>query len=74
MEVAAVWAAIEQVAPRDRIAAAVAVVDGLVPDDDVSIDAAVRILIADRYRVVRPFLIGLCELRMPLRKLAPTDK
>ena len=56
VDVAAVWAAIERVAPRAQIAGALATVEELVPDDDGSAEAAMRVVLAERYRTVRPFL------------------
>jgi TnpA family transposase len=58
---AAVWAAIERVAPRAQIAGALATVEELVPDDDGSAEAAMRVVLAERYRTVRPFLGLLAE-------------
>ena len=56
LDVAAAWAAIERIASRDEVDGAVAVVEELVPDDDLTADAAMRGALADRYRTVRPFL------------------
>ena len=56
LDVAAAWAAIERIASRDEVDGAVAVVEELVPDDDLTADAAMRVALADRYRTVRPFL------------------
>jgi hypothetical protein len=61
VDVAAVWAAIERVAPRAQIAGALATVEELVPDDDGSAEAAMRVVLAERYRTVRPFLGLLAE-------------
>ncbi len=63
VDVAAAWAAIEQVAPRDQVAGAVAVVEELVPDDDAG--AEMRAELATRYGVVRPFLVLLAQV-LPL--------
>jgi hypothetical protein len=51
--VADAWRAVEQVAPRDRVREAAAVVGELVPDDSAG-EAAMRAALAGRYRVVRP--------------------
>jgi TnpA family transposase len=56
LDVAAVWAAIEKIAPREQVAGAVATVTELVPHDDASADVALRVALAERYRTVRPFL------------------
>lgn len=61
VDVAAVWAAIEAIAPRGQIAGALATVEELVPDDDGSAAAAMRVALAERYRTVRPFLGLLAE-------------
>ena len=58
--VADAWRAVEQVAPRDRVREAAAVVGELVPDDSAG-EAAMRAALAGRYRVVRPFLVLLSE-------------
>ena len=58
--VADVWRAVEEVAPRDRVREAAAVVGELVPDDSAG-EAAMRAALAGRYRVVRPFLVLLAE-------------
>jgi hypothetical protein len=50
--VADAWRAVEQVAPRDRVREAAAVVGELVPDDSAG-EAAMRAALAGRYRVVR---------------------
>lgn len=55
LDVAAVWAALEQVAARDRIIHAVAKVDELVPDDT-GADGATREQMTRRFRTVAPFL------------------
>ncbi|WP_035952069.1 Tn3 family transposase [Parafrankia sp. EUN1f] len=56
VDVAAAWAAVEAVAPRERVAGAIAVVEELVPDDDGSAEVAMRVALAERYRTVRSFL------------------
>ncbi len=50
------WEAIKRAAARDQIANALATVGELVPDDDGSADAAMRVELGERYRTVRPFL------------------
>jgi len=55
LDVAAAWEAVERVASRERVRAAVAVVEDLVPDDDAD-EAAMRQTLAGKYGVVRPFL------------------
>jgi TnpA family transposase len=56
LDVAALWAAVERVAPRSIVAEAIDLVDELVPDDDGSADSAMRAALAGRYNTVRPFL------------------
>jgi hypothetical protein len=65
LDVAAAWAAVEQVADRETVLGAVAVVEDLVPDDEAG-EATMREILAGRYRVVRPFLELLAEAA-PLR-------
>ncbi|GAT70050.1 transposase [Planomonospora sphaerica] len=60
VEVAAAWRAVEQIAPREQLLAAVAQVEELVPDDSAG-QAALRAHLATRYGVVRPFLVLLAE-------------
>ena len=55
LDVASVWAALEQVAARDRIVDAVAKVAELVPDDT-GADGAMREQMTRRFRTVAPFL------------------
>jgi len=50
------WTAVERVASRAEVTAAVAVVDELARDDEGGADAAARSALADRYRTVRPFV------------------
>jgi len=61
VDVTKVWVVIEQVAPRQQITRAVATVEELVPDDDGSAEVAMRVVLAERYRTVRPFLALLAE-------------
>jgi TnpA family transposase len=65
VDVAAAWAAVETVAPRDQVVVAVAVVEELVPDDGAG-EAAMREALAGKYNVVRPFLELLAEV-LPLQ-------
>jgi hypothetical protein len=53
-----VWSMLAEIAPRDKITAAMAVVDTLVPDDDWP---AERKALTSRYKTVRPFLALLGE-------------
>jgi len=55
VEVAAAWAALEQVASRDQIVAAVSIVSELVPDPT-GAEGAMREQMVRRYRTVAPFL------------------
>ena len=61
LDVAALWAAVERVAPRAVVVDAIALVEELVPDDDGSADSAMRAALAGRYNTVRPFLALLGE-------------
>jgi hypothetical protein len=56
LDVAALWAAVERIAPRAVVAGAIDLVEELVPDDDGSADSAMRAALAGRYNAVRPFL------------------
>lgn len=56
LDVAALWAVIEKIAPREQITGALDTVTALVPDGDTGADVAVRMALAERYRTVRPFL------------------
>jgi hypothetical protein len=60
LDVTAAWTAVEQVAPREDVLSAVAVIEELVPDDAAE-DAAMREALTARYGVVRPFLELLAE-------------
>jgi hypothetical protein len=55
LDVTAAWSAVEQVARREDVLGAVAVVEELVPDDAAK-DAVMREALTARYGVVRPFL------------------
>ena len=59
--VAALWSAVEQIAPRAIVAEAIDLVEQLVPDDDGSADSAMRAALVGRYNTVRPFLTLLGE-------------
>ncbi|MFJ1751833.1 hypothetical protein [Kitasatospora sp. NPDC088134] len=61
LDVAALWAAVEEAVPRTAVAGAVATVETLVPEDDGSAEAAMREKRAQRYNTVRPFLSLLGE-------------
>jgi TnpA family transposase len=61
LDVAALWAAVERIAPRAVVVDAIDLVEELVPDDDGSADSAMRAALAGRYNTVRPFLTLLGE-------------
>ncbi len=61
LDVAALWAAVEEAVPRTAVAGAVATVEALVPEDDGSAEAAMREKPTLRYNTVRPFLALLGE-------------
>lgn len=61
VDVAALWAALEEVAPRAVMSSAAAVVVSLVPEDDDSAESALRGALALRYNTVKPFLSLLGE-------------
>ncbi|WP_019712108.1 hypothetical protein [Streptomyces xinghaiensis] len=56
LDVAALWAAVEEVAPRAAVMTAAATVVSLVPEDENSAEVAMRAALANRYATVRPFL------------------
>ncbi|GAB2859000.1 Tn3-like element Tn3 family transposase [Actinocorallia aurea] len=56
------WKAVEEVVPRDRLAAAVATVTAAVPQSDDDAAAAWRALIVKRYRTVKGLLEPLLEV------------
>ncbi len=58
---AALWSAVETVAPRAVVVEAIGPVEELVPDDDGSAESAMRAALAGRYNTVRPFLTLLGE-------------
>lgn len=55
-DVAAAWSRLQAAVPRERLAAAVATVEELAPDDDGDPDAGARGELVKRYATVRPFL------------------
>ncbi|AIS01434.1 hypothetical protein SGLAU_27480 [Streptomyces glaucescens] len=61
LDVAALWAALEGVAPRAAVMTAAATVVSLVPEDENSAEIAMRAALANRYATVRPFLSLLGE-------------
>ncbi|MCP3819150.1 Tn3 family transposase [Streptomyces sp. A3M-1-3] len=61
VDVAALWAALEEVAPRAALSSAAATVVSLVPEDDDSAETAMRGALALRYNTVKPFLSLLGE-------------
>lgn len=61
LDVAALWAAVEEVAPRAAVMTAAATVVSLVPEDEGSAEVAMRAALANRYATVRPFLSLLGE-------------
>ncbi|MDH2388780.1 hypothetical protein QCN29_08265 [Streptomyces sp. HNM0663] len=61
VDVAALWAALEEVAPRAALSSAATVVVSLVPEDDGTAEAALRGALALRYNTVKPFLSLLGE-------------
>ena len=54
LDVAALWAAVEEAVPRTAVSSAVATVEALVPKDDGSAEAAMREKLVLRYNTVRP--------------------
>ncbi len=61
VDVAALWGALEEVAPRAALSSAATVVVSLVPEDDGTAEAALRGALALRYNTVKPFLSLLGE-------------
>lgn len=61
VDVAALWAAVEEVAPRAAVMSAAATVVSLVPQDEGSAETAMRSALAARYTTVKPFLALLGE-------------
>lgn len=64
VDVSALWAALEEVAPRAALSSAAALVVTLVPEDDGSAESAMREALANRYNTVRPFLSLLGDTKM----------
>ncbi len=56
LDVAALWAAVEEVASRQTVIGALSQVEQLVPADDGAADIAMRAELVGRYNTVRPFL------------------
>jgi len=70
VDVAALWAALEEVAPRAALSSAASVVVSLVPEGDDTAETALRSALALRHNTVKPFLsllgeskAGRCALR-----------
>ncbi|MGB8946635.1 MAG: Tn3 family transposase [Streptomyces sp.] len=61
VDVAALWAALEEVAPRAALSSAAVTVVSLVPEDDNTAETALRSALALRYNTVKPFLSLLGE-------------
>ncbi|MEU9428685.1 Tn3 family transposase [Streptomyces sp. NPDC048342] len=61
VDVKALWAALEEVAPRAALSSAAATVVSLVPEDDNTAESALRGALALRYNTVKPFLALLGE-------------
>jgi Domain of unknown function (DUF4158) len=61
VDVAALWVALEEVAPRAALSSAATVVVSLVPEDDGTAESALRGALALRYNTVKPFLSLLGE-------------
>ena len=61
LDVAALWAALEEVVPRAAVMTAAATVVSLVPHDEGSAEVAMRAALANRYATVRPVLALLGE-------------
>lgn len=61
VDVAALWAALEEVAPRAALSSAAVTVVSLVPEDDITAETALRSALALRYNTVKPFLSLLGE-------------
>lgn len=61
VDVKALWAALEEVAPRAALSSAAATVVSLVPEDNDTAETAMRNALALRYNTVKPFLTLLGE-------------
>ncbi len=64
VDAAAIWRAVEEVAPRARISSAASLVASLVPEGDDSAETAMREALTGRYNTVKPFLSLLGETKM----------
>nr|WP_308292460.1 Tn3 family transposase [Streptantibioticus ferralitis] len=64
VDAAAMWKALEEVAPRAQLWSAATTVASLVPEDDDSAEIAIREALANRYNTVRPFLSLLGDTKM----------
>jgi hypothetical protein len=69
LDPAQAWSRLQAAVPRERLAAAVATVDELVPDGDDDADAGQRAELVKRYATVRPFLAMLADV-VPLAAAA----
>jgi len=56
LDAPAIWAVLEHVGTREALARAAALVEELVPEDDGMAESAMRVVLGERYRTVRPFL------------------
>ncbi|MEU0457924.1 hypothetical protein ABZ322_34165 [Streptomyces sp. NPDC006129] len=61
MDTAALWAAVDEFAPRAAAMSAAALVVSLVPEDEDSAEVAMRAALTNWYATVRPFLALLGE-------------
>jgi hypothetical protein len=68
LDVAGLWAAVEEVAPRAAVMTAAATVVTLVPEDENTAEIAMRAALATRYATVRPFLALLASQRRWTRR------
>ncbi len=64
IDVAAMWRALEEVAPRAQLWSAAATVASLVPEDDDAAEVAIREALTSRYNTVKPFLSLLGDTKM----------
>ncbi|KQZ12081.1 hypothetical protein OG927_33945 (plasmid) [Streptomyces clavifer] len=64
VDAAAMWKALEKIAPRVQLWSAAATVASLVPEDDDLAEIAIREALANRYNTVRPFLSLLGDTKM----------
>lgn len=63
LDVTAVWGSLGRFASKEKILEAVTTVTELVPDDDGSVETAMRVALAEKYRTVRPILALLAGTR-----------